>query len=162
MSMRSKRMLMRSVPKITGMVVLLMLLVGCGVKTTGFQKVPDLKLGEAGLYLYRADRNEKRAPTFAVFVDEAKVGSLPNDGYLSLVVPSGARTVHAGLGDGGLFSKESVIKTTLVVDDQRHYYLQVVPVSSSGKTVSTVPKAYFTLIPEATATEDLQTLRPAR
>jgi len=155
---------MRRVREVTGLLILMLLLLGCGTTPAGFQKLPDLKFGQAGLYVYRTNRSEGRAPTFGIFVDETKVGSLPNDGYLSLIVPSGARSVQAGLGDGGIFSKETIIKTTLVVEDQRHYFLQVVPVPPSGEASSgsTAPRAYFTLTPESTAIEELKTLRPAK
>jgi len=141
-----------------------LLLLGCSTTPAGFQKLSDLKFGEAGLYIYRTDRSESRAPTFGIFVDETKLGSLPNNGYLSLTLPSGAHSVQAGLGDGGIFSKETMIKTTLVLDDQRHYFLQVVfvPVSSGAPPAGTAPKAYFTLTPEATAVEELAALRRAR
>jgi hypothetical protein len=140
----------------------MLLLSGCSATPAGFQKLPDLKFGEAGLYVYRTDRSERRAPTFGIFVDETKVGSLPHDGYLSLIVPSGAHSVQAGLGDGGIFSKETMIKTTLVVDDQRHYFLQIVLLPPSGSpSTAAAPNAYFTLTPESTAIEELRT-RPVK
>lgn len=155
---------MQRVRVVTEAFVLMLLLLGCGATPAGFQKLPDLKFGEAGLYVYRTDRSERLAPTFSIFVDRTKVGSLPSNGYLSLIVPSGAHSVQAGLGDGGIFSKETMIKTTLVVDDQRHYFLQVVPVPPSGEPSSAgaARRAYFTMTPESTAIEELETLRQAK